>query len=89
MSISRGGRLFRARIPFPAGIPVGTYVTDTFLIRDGEVVAAQSSPLVITKAGFGAEIYRFAHSEASLYGILAVVGAVMAGLFGNVLFYRR
>ena len=83
-----GGRLFRATIPFPAGIPVGTYAADTFLIRDGEVVAAQSSPLIISRAGFGAQIYNFAHQESELYGILAVIAAVMAGLTGNILFRR-
>jgi len=83
-----GGRLFRARIPFPAGVPVGTYTADTFLIRDGEVVSAQTSPLVVDKAGFGADIYDFAHNEASLYGVLAIIAAVMAGLLGNFLFRR-
>ncbi len=83
-----GGRLFRARIPFPASVPVGAYVADTFLIRDGEVVVAQSSPLVVNKAGFGADIYDFAHEEASLYGLLAVIAAAMAGLTGSVLFRR-
>ena len=83
-----GGRLFRATIPFPAGIPVGTYAADTFLIRDGEVVAAQSSPLIISRIGFGALLYNFAHQESELYGILAVIAAVMAGLTGNILFRR-
>tara|TARA_B100000676_G_scaffold39684_1_gene37554 strand:+ start:4967 stop:5746 length:780 start_codon:yes stop_codon:yes gene_type:complete len=83
-----GGRLFRASIPFPAGVPVGNYTTLTYLIRDGDVVASQSSPLFVDKAGFGADIYVFAHEEASLYGILAVIGAVLAGLVGNFLFRR-
>ena len=83
-----GGRLFRARIPFPAGVPVGAYVADTFLVRGGEIVAAQSSPLVVDKAGFGADIHDFAHREASLYGLLAVAAAAVAGLAGNVLFRR-
>ena len=83
-----GERLFRATIPFPAGVPVGTYVADTFLISDGEVVAAQSSPLIVSKAGFGAQIYSFAHQDSELYGLLAVIAAVMAGLAGNFLFRR-
>ena len=83
-----GGRLFRATVPFPAGVPVGTYTADTFLIRDGEVVAAQSSPLIISRAGFGAQLYNLAHQESELYGILAVIAAVMAGLAGNILFRR-
>jgi len=83
-----GGRLFRAVIPFPASVPVGTYIADTFLIRDGEIVAAQSSPLTVDKAGFGADIFDFAHRQAALYGILAVIAAVLAGLAGNALFRR-
>jgi uncharacterized protein (TIGR02186 family) len=83
-----GGRLFRAEIPFPADIPVGTYQAETLLIRNGEVVAAQTSPLVINKVGFGADIYDFAHEESELYGILAVIAAVLAGLLGNLMFRR-
>ncbi len=83
-----GGRLFRATIALPADIPVGTYAADTFLIRDGNVVAAQSSPLIISRAGFGAEIYNFAHRESEFYGVAAVVAAVIAGLAGNLLFRR-
>ena len=83
-----GGRLFRATIPFPAGVPVGTYAADIFLIRNGEIVAAQSSPLIISKAGFGAKIYNFAHRNSELYGVFAVIAAVVAGLAGNILFRR-
>ncbi len=83
-----GDRLFRATIPFPVGVPLGAYVADTFLIRGGEVVAAQSSPLIISKVGFGAMIYNFAHQHSEIYGILAVIGAVIAGLAGNLLFRR-
>jgi len=83
-----GDRLFRVKIPFPADVPVGSYLVQSFLIRDGEVVLAQTSPLVISKAGFGADIYDFAHEDGELYGILAILGAVMAGLLGNFMFRR-
>ena len=82
------GRLFRASIHFPAAVPVGTYVADVFLLKDGLVVAAQTSPLVIHKAGFGAEVFDFAHESSALYGLLAVVGAAMAGFLGSLLFRR-
>jgi uncharacterized protein (TIGR02186 family) len=83
-----GGRLFRVKIPFPADVPVGSYLVQSFLIRDGLVASAQTSPLVVNKGGFGADLYEFAHAEGELYGILAVLGAVMAGLLGNLLFRR-
>ncbi len=83
-----GGKLFKASIPLPAGIPVGTYTADTFLVREGVIAAAQSSPIIVSKAGFSAEIFHFAHRNSLLYGVLAVIGAVMAGLTGNFLFRR-
>ena len=83
-----GDRLFRVKIPFPADVPVGSYLVQSFLIRDGLVVVGQTSPLVVNKGGFGADLYEFAHDEGELYGILAVLGAVMAGLLGNLMFRR-
>ncbi len=83
-----GERLFRVKIPFPADVPVGSYLVQSFLIRDGQVVGAQTSPLVVSKGGFGADLYEFANEDGALYGILAVLGAVMAGLLGNLMFRR-
>lgn len=83
-----GNRLFRVKIPFPADVPVGSYLVQSFLIRDGQVAGAQTSPLVVNKGGFGADLYEFAHDEGALYGILAVLGAVVAGLLGNLMFRR-
>ena len=83
-----GGRLFRTTVAFPAGVQVGTYIADVFLVQDGVVVAAQSSPLVVSKVGFGAEVFDFAHDQSSIYGLFAVVAAAMAGFLGNLLFRR-
>jgi uncharacterized protein (TIGR02186 family) len=83
-----GGRLFRATVAFPSETPVGTYIADVFLVQNGVVVAAQSSPLLVSKVGFGAEVFDFAHDESSVYGLFAVVAAMMAGFLGNLLFRR-
>jgi len=37
------GVLYRARINIPARVPVGTYTAETFLIRDGRVIAASAT----------------------------------------------
>jgi len=84
-----GGRLFRTTVAFPAGVHVGTYIADVFLVQNGVVVAAQSSPLVVSKVGFGAEVFDFAHDQSSIYGLFAVVAAAMAGFMGNLLFRRQ
>ena len=83
-----GSRLFRTRINFPSNVPTGTYTADVFLVRDGNVVSAQSTPLVVDKVGFGAELFDFAHQRPALYGILAIVVALTAGWLAGVAFRR-
>lgn len=84
----RGERLFRTNVSFPANVPVGTYEIETLLIRSGQVVSAQTTPLFVSKTGAGAEIYRFAYDFPALHGILAILIAVLAGLGANWIFTR-
>ncbi len=74
-----GRRLFRTDVHFPANVPVGTYLVEVYLIANGDVVSAQTTPLVISKIGVGADVYDFAHQQAALYGIIAVLLAASAG----------
>lgn len=83
-----GNRLFRATLTFPANVPTGTYTVEVLLVRDGGVVSAQTSPLLISKIGIGADIYRFAHRYAILYGILAILIALAAGWAAGVIFRK-
>lgn len=84
----RGGRLFRTAVLIPENVPVGTYTIETLLVRDGEVVGAQTTPLFVNKEGFGAQVYRTAHLHAALYGLAAIAIAVLAGLIGNWIFRK-
>ncbi len=72
-------RLFRTEMHFPANVPVGTYLVEVYLINNGEVVSAQTTPLVISKIGLGADVYDFAHQQALAYGIIAISLAAAAG----------
>jgi len=83
-----GSRLFRAIVHFPAAVIVGRYTVDVVLVRDGQVVQSFGPPLTVDKAGFGADIFDFAHNQAPWYGLLAVIGAAMAGFLGSLLFRR-
>ena len=42
-----GNRLFSTRIHFPANVPTGAYQVEVLLIRDGQVVSAQTTPLIV------------------------------------------
>ena len=83
-----GDTLFRADFQFPSNVPTGSYVVEVLLVRDGEVASAQTTPLVISKSGVGADIYQFAHDSAFFYGLATVALALMAGWIAHLVFRR-
>lgn len=84
----RSAALFRAEIPIPPNVPVGSYHVETYVFRDGRILEAQSQPLFIQKIDLEAEVYDFAHTQAGIYGLLAVVMAALAGWLGHLIFRR-
>ena len=83
-----GNQLFRTDIFFPANVPTGAYQVQVYLLRDGEVVGAQTTPLVVSKIGLEAEIFDFAHNQSALYGVIAILVALMAGWLAHVAFRK-
>ncbi|MFQ5954110.1 MAG: TIGR02186 family protein [Kiloniellales bacterium] len=83
-----GARLFRAELFFPANVPTGGYQVEVFLLRDGQVVSAQTTPLFVNKAGIGAWVFAFAHQRPALHGIIAVLAALLAGSLAAYVFRR-
>lgn len=84
-----GNRLFRTDLWFPANAPVGRYVVQVFLIRDGDVVSAEITPLTVSKVGFEARVYNFAQRYSLAYGVLAILIAAGAGWSANAIFRKR
>ena len=83
-----GPRLFRTTLSFPSNVPTGAYTVNVLLVRDNVVVSAQSTPLIISKTGVGAEVVTFAYRQAAIYGLIAIVLAVGAGWTAAVVFRR-
>lgn len=81
-----GDKLFRASLDFPATVPTGTYLIQVFLVRKGDIVAAQTTPLIISQTGLEADINDFAQNRPLLYGLVAVALAAMAGWGATFLF---
>ncbi|MEQ9812930.1 MAG: TIGR02186 family protein [Azospirillaceae bacterium] len=84
-----GDSLFRARVVFPSSVPTGQYTVSVYLIREGEIVSAQTTPLVVSKIGFGAAVFDFANRYPPFYGLAAIAIAVFAGWLASVAFRRR
>mgnify|MGYP000094274973 FL=1 len=82
------GKLFRTQVHFPANLATGTYTAVVYLIRDGRVVHAQTTPLLVEKVGIGAEVYDFAHKSSATYGLAAILIAVAAGWLAAAVFRK-
>jgi uncharacterized protein (TIGR02186 family) len=83
-----GKRLFRTDLHFPANVSTGSYTAEIYLMRGGEVVSVQSTPIVVRRVGLEAEVFGFAHRQPALYGLIAIAMAVAAGWFAAVIFRR-
>ena len=71
--------LYRARVTIPARVPVGRFTAETFLIRDGRVLAAAVRDIDIRKSGFERFVARAADRSSILYGLAAVALSMVLG----------
>jgi uncharacterized protein (TIGR02186 family) len=88
-----GATLFRANLHLPSNVPTGTFLIDVYLVRDGKIVDAQNMPLIISKVGFGADIYKYANARSIgqrfAYGVTAVLVALLTGWIAHLVFRKR
>jgi uncharacterized protein (TIGR02186 family) len=80
--------LFRANIPLPAVVPVGTYELDVKLFADGAMIARTPSALEIIKIGFEQFVADSARSHGVFYGLATAMMALLTGWLASVVFRR-
>jgi uncharacterized protein (TIGR02186 family) len=78
--------LFRVRVPVPATVVRGEYTAEVYLFRDGMVIGAQTTPLYVDQVGLERRIFGIAHGQPLLYGLAAVLMAVLLGWLSSVVF---
>jgi uncharacterized protein (TIGR02186 family) len=83
------GVLYRARLPVPARVPVGTYVAETLLVKDGRVLAVASRDVQIDKSGFERFVAESSVKHPLLYGLVAVGLSLLLGWAASTLFRRN
>lgn len=83
-----GRSLFRGTVALPVNVPTGRYLVSVYLFRDGKVASKSQGSLEVNKAGIEQVIYALAFKHSFVYGLLAVMLAVMAGLAGWYAFRR-
>ncbi|HEY0111943.1 MAG TPA: TIGR02186 family protein [Allosphingosinicella sp.] len=73
------GVLYRARVSIPARVPVGDYTAETFLIKDGRIIAGASREIAIEKLGFERFVAESADRWSFTYGVVAVAMSLLLG----------
>jgi len=81
-----GSKSFTCKILLPSAIHVGTYTVKTSVIRNGKLDQTVSTPLEVEEVGLPALIRSLAFNHAILYGILATLIAILAGLLTGFIF---
>lgn len=81
-----GGKSFGAVLQIPPRLTPGKYVVETFAVKDGAVAARTTADLQVRQVGLPALISKLAFKHGALYGLLAAIIAIAAGLLMGVIF---
>lgn len=71
--------LFRTSIALPSNLTEGDYKARIFLTRGGSVVSLFETVIDVRKVGLERFLYNMAQEQATLYGLLSIFIAVVAG----------
>jgi uncharacterized protein (TIGR02186 family) len=80
--------LFRATIPLPATVPIGTFDIDIKLLVHGGLVAKSGTAFEIVKVGFEQFVANAARHHGPLYGLATVLMALGTGWIASLAFRR-
>jgi uncharacterized protein (TIGR02186 family) len=83
------GVLYRGRVFIPARVPVGNYTAETFLIKDGRVIAGAVRDIRIEKRGFERFVAKAAARWSLVYGLVAVALSLLFGWAAAAVFRRN
>ena len=81
-------KLFQTRVFFPSNSIPGKYKVTIFQVKDQNIQNKKSAIINIRKSGVGEKIYRFAHEQSALYGLLSILFAILSGLIAATIFRR-
>ncbi|MDB5686643.1 MAG: hypothetical protein JWR77_1232, partial [Rhizorhabdus sp.] len=82
------GVLYRALVPIPARVPIGNYTAETYLIRNGRIVAAATREIAIGKSGFERFVATAAENYPLPYGLTAIALSLLLGWLAALGFGR-
>lgn len=79
---------YAAQLTLPANAPPGPYIAQTYVFKNGEIIARKSEGFAVRKIGFERFLAQSATQYPLLYGLACVVLALFTGWLGGVIFRR-
>jgi uncharacterized protein (TIGR02186 family) len=80
--------LFRSYLTLPSNVPTGIFNVKILHYRNSKLISKEKSTINVLKSGISAEIYNIAQNYSTLYGIFAVLLAVLIGWTTNLIFRK-
>jgi uncharacterized protein (TIGR02186 family) len=77
-----------AKLTLPADISNGLFITQTYLFKNGKLLAKRGDSFAVNKTGFERFLFTAAHDQPFLYGLTCVALALLTGWLGGVIFKR-
>ena len=87
-SVEYNNKLFKSEINFPSNAAEGKYKIKTYLTRNNIIIDSHEKSIFIRKVGIERRIYNFANETPTLYGIFAVIIAILSGTIASIVFRR-
>ena len=87
-TVAVAGGQFKAQLLHPVDGPLGEYRVFCYAIKDGKVRLLTEDGFSVKSSGLGDWLYRQAVVNAVVYGILAALMAIGAGLLVGVIFKK-
>ena len=85
-STSGSMKPFSATVRIPSDMPQGVFKIEVFAIRDDAILATGTQEMKVAEVGLPAMMSSMAFNHGTLYGIVAVMVAILAGLLTGVVF---
>ena len=80
--------LFRSYLNLPSNVITGQFEVKILHYRNSKLISNELSTINVSKSGISAEIYNIAQNYSTLYGIFAVLLAVLVGWGTNLIFRK-
>lgn len=79
---------YHLEMKWPYQATPGTYKVEVLAVRDGNIVDRAESDLTVTRVGIVDQLSSMAFNQAAVYGIIAIVVAMVAGFAVGLLFKK-